>query len=95
MSEHAQALMISTKIHATFGQTLILAGVARIVEICFIGTKPAPDILDGDCHSERTFAVYWSTSSGDGPKALATRAFCHLPPFVCIIIGVQINCSRH
>ncbi|KAJ4489069.1 hypothetical protein C8R41DRAFT_954626 [Lentinula lateritia] len=35
MSEHAQALMISTRVHALFGYTLGLAGVTRIIEICF------------------------------------------------------------
>ncbi|KAJ8695452.1 hypothetical protein PTI98_008056 [Pleurotus ostreatus] len=39
MSEHAQRLKMSTKVHATFGHTLMLAGLARIVEICFV----APD----------------------------------------------------
>ncbi|KAF4569521.1 hypothetical protein EYR40_008496 [Pleurotus pulmonarius] len=39
MSEHAQRLKMSTMVHATFGHTLMLAGLARIVEICFV----APD----------------------------------------------------
>ncbi|KAG9224185.1 hypothetical protein CCMSSC00406_0004684 [Pleurotus cornucopiae] len=39
MSEHAQRLKMSTRVHATFGHTLMLAGLARIVEICFV----APD----------------------------------------------------
>ncbi|KDQ26475.1 hypothetical protein PLEOSDRAFT_1057036 [Pleurotus ostreatus PC15] len=46
MSEHAQRLKINDQllfahpqVHATFGHTLMLAGLARIVEICFV----APD----------------------------------------------------
>lgn len=35
MSDHEQAMMISTKVHAMFGYTLMMAGVTRIVEICF------------------------------------------------------------
>jgi hypothetical protein len=87
MSEHAQALMISTKVHATFGHTLILAGVTRIVEICFVPTKFATDVSDGDAHSDHTLADSGSGSgyagSSDSGKATAARAFRHLPPFVC------------
>jgi hypothetical protein len=87
MSEHAQALMISTKVHATFGNTLMLAGVTRIIEICFV---PNTDISDGDGHSEHTLADSGS-GNGDGGKATAARAFRHLPPFVCPfdILGCQ------
>lgn len=36
MSGHAQQLMISTMIHALFGYTLMAAGIARIIEVCFL-----------------------------------------------------------
>lgn len=36
MSEHAQHLVISTKVHAFFGYVLMGAGLARIIEISFI-----------------------------------------------------------
>lgn len=36
MSGHAQALMLSTKVHATFGYTLMSAGIVRIIEISFV-----------------------------------------------------------
>ncbi|EIM86922.1 uncharacterized protein STEHIDRAFT_57552 [Stereum hirsutum FP-91666 SS1] len=39
MSEHAQALAISTKVHSIFGYTLMLAGLARLVEVCFVVPK--------------------------------------------------------
>lgn len=62
MSEHAQALMISTRVHALFGYTLGLAGVTRIIEICFFvptfansgvgGSALVPD----DSNSDHTLA---------------------------------------
>jgi hypothetical protein len=86
MSEHAQALMISTKVHATFGRTLMLAGLARIIEICFVPSKLAAEALDADGHSDHTLADSGSGSgyseNGDSGKAAAARAFRHLPPFV-------------
>lgn len=36
MSGHAQALEISTRVHATFGYTLMAGGICRIIEICFV-----------------------------------------------------------
>ncbi|KIJ44398.1 hypothetical protein M422DRAFT_228510 [Sphaerobolus stellatus SS14] len=36
MSSHAQAFVYSEKIHSLFGYTLMAAGVARLVEICFV-----------------------------------------------------------
>jgi hypothetical protein len=88
MSEHAQALMISTKVHATFGNTLMLAGLTRIIEICFVPTKLS-DVSDGDSHSEHTLADSGSGSgyagSGDSAKIVAARAFRHLPPFVRLL----------
>lgn len=42
MMEHAQHLVISTKVHGFFGQVLIAAGACRIVEISFVlGDKRA------------------------------------------------------
>lgn len=38
MSNHAQAMMLSTKVHSMFGYTLMLAGLARIIEICFFAS---------------------------------------------------------
>ena len=36
MSSHAQNLMISTKMHAVFGYTLMAAGATRVIEIAFL-----------------------------------------------------------
>ena len=93
MSEHVQALMISTKVHTTFGNVLMLAGVARIIEICFVTTKSAAEVLDGDAHSDHTLASPGSglgySENGDSGKAVAARAFRHLPPFVCLFHNLR------
>lgn len=36
MSQHAQHLVISTKVHAMFGMVLMTGGLTRIIEICFV-----------------------------------------------------------
>ena len=77
MSDHAQALKLSTKVHAVFGYTLMLAGLTRLIEVCFVVPSYAP--LDGveDDRSDHTLA------DGAGPEAFPKgRAFRHLPPFV-------------
>ncbi|KAG8221103.1 hypothetical protein J3R82DRAFT_2626 [Butyriboletus roseoflavus] len=81
MSEHAQALMLSTKVHAMFGYTLMLAGLARIIDICFITTSSSAGSLDGN-ESEHTFASGTNAHGELRSKAKAARAFRHLPPFV-------------
>lgn len=88
MSEHAQALMLSTKVHATFGTTLMLAGFARIIEICFLPSNKPTDTSDGDAHSEDTLADsgsgsgYAGAGNEESGKVAAAKAFRHLPPFV-------------
>lgn len=77
MSDHAQALKLSTKVHALFGYTLMLAGLTRLIEVCFIVPSYAP--MDGveDDRSDHTLA------DGAGPEAFPKgRAFRHMPPFV-------------
>ncbi|CAK9783958.1 membrane protein [Cutaneotrichosporon oleaginosum] len=47
MSAHQQELMISSKIHSMFGYALILAGVLRVIEVCFVlhdGPTPSPTV---------------------------------------------------
>ncbi|KAJ7725246.1 hypothetical protein B0H14DRAFT_3002964 [Mycena olivaceomarginata] len=57
MSEHAQHLMISTKVHAMFGYTVMLAGLTRIMEVCFFSAPTkAADIVDDDDTSDHTLA---------------------------------------
>ena len=95
MSEHAQALMLSTKVHATFGHTLMMAGLARIIEICFVPTRYSPDIpvSDHDSQSEHTLGSGSGDVGGSGAdnmKMNAARAFRHIPPLVCLF-SVQVN----
>ncbi|KAH9926980.1 uncharacterized protein B0H18DRAFT_1004819 [Fomitopsis serialis] len=85
MSQHAQALMLSTKVHSVFGYTLMLAGLARIIEVCFVVPKYAP-LEEGDSHSEHTLA---EGGRDEGPTAAsAGRAFRHLPSFLLVCAGL-------
>lgn len=45
MSEHSQHLEISTKVHALFGLTLMVGGLSRIIEICFLLRDAAASTL--------------------------------------------------
>jgi hypothetical protein len=70
--------LILTKVHAVFGYTLMLAGLARLLEACFVAPSyaPAADGVD-DSGSDHTLA--------DGAETVAAtkgRVFRHLPPFV-------------
>ncbi|KAL0566524.1 hypothetical protein V5O48_015486 [Marasmius crinis-equi] len=91
MSEHAQALMISTKVHATFGYTLILAGVTRMIEICYYVPRYAPEgplADDVDAGSEHTLADAYPGSASTSGKAAAGKAFRHLPPYLLVAAGL-------
>ncbi|KAF8914467.1 hypothetical protein CPB85DRAFT_1298019 [Mucidula mucida] len=89
MSEHAQALMISTRVHAIFGYTLIMAGVTRIIEVCFFADVSTAD--DDDTNSEHTLAdgtqTPIPTAEGNTAKAGAARAFRHLPAYLLVAAG--------
>ncbi|PAV16923.1 integral membrane [Pyrrhoderma noxium] len=96
MSEHAQALELSTKVHSVFGYTLLLAGVTRIIEVCFIAPTFEKDSLasssassDSDRHSERTLALSTSGLGGEkeNPRIAVAHAFRHFPPFLLIAAG--------
>jgi hypothetical protein len=81
MSNHAQAMMLSTKVHSVFGYALMSAGIARIIEVCFLSPKSAqmPESgADEDASSEHTLADSSSLSGAASGKI----AFRHLPPFV-------------
>lgn len=89
-SEHAQAMMISTRVHAIFGYTLMLAGVARIIEVSFIAPKYSPLHADApstdDSNSEHTLAD--GPSTGGSTLYQTAKAFRHLPPFLLVAAGV-------
>lgn len=86
MSEHAQALEISTKVHALFGHTLMLAGVTRIIEICFFSQRQSSE-ADDDNRSDHTLSGSGPQSSTESGSA-ASRAFRHLPPFLLVSSGL-------
>ncbi|KAF9466205.1 hypothetical protein BDZ94DRAFT_252633 [Collybia nuda] len=97
MAGHAQALMLSTMIHATFGHTLMLAGVTRIIEICFFAPKTSgsPEVVDDDNVSDHTLADaplrsprYPASQSNENGTNVAARAFRHLPPFLLVSAGL-------
>ncbi|KAH9940736.1 uncharacterized protein BXZ73DRAFT_98566 [Epithele typhae] len=88
MSDHAQALMLSTKVHSIFGYTLMSAGVTRIIEVCFVAPKYTQDLSEGDGHSEHTLdgTHYDSTPASSTQNPM--RAFRHLPPFLLVASGL-------
>jgi len=87
MSEHAQALMLSTKVHGIFGHTLMLAGFTRIIEICFfVPSFSSEGLPDDGSQSEHTLADGYSSSG----KVAASRAFRHLPSFLLVAAGVLL-----
>ncbi|KAF8514047.1 hypothetical protein JB92DRAFT_2720015 [Gautieria morchelliformis] len=73
MSSHAQAFAFSEKIHSIFGWTLMAAGIARLIEICFVvpqvGTEGPP-------------------GAPDGSTAPVASPFQHLPPFLLVAAGL-------
>jgi hypothetical protein len=79
MSEHAQALMLSTKVHRIFGHTLMLAGFTRIIEICFFVPSYSSEVAPDDSSQSEHILADSYLSSG---KVAASRAFRHLPSFV-------------
>lgn len=89
MSDHVQALMLSTKVHSMFGYSLMLAGLARIIEVCFISLPSSPrsdaPLLDDD-DSEHTLAP--SAPKGVATKTNTSRAFRHLSPFLLVASGM-------
>jgi len=87
MSEHAQALMLSTKVHAAFGNVLMLAGATRLVEICFVipSLESSALSMDSDRHSDRTVAS--DNMVNENPRIALVHAFRHLPPFLLVSAG--------
>jgi len=68
----------------------MLAGVARIIEICFVAKHfSSPENSDDDGNSDHTLAdaatrMPYSSTGESG--STAAKAFRHLPPFVCHFI---------
>ncbi|KAG1738963.1 hypothetical protein EDB19DRAFT_1712146 [Suillus lakei] len=91
ISDHTQALMLSTKVHSMFGYSLMLAGFARILEVCFIPLPSSP-LSDapplGDNDSEHTLAPPVPKDARVATNTNAARAFRHLPPFLLVASGL-------
>jgi hypothetical protein len=88
MSEHSQALMISTKVHAMFGHTLMLAGFTRILEVCFFVPSYTSEISNDDNTSEHTLAEGVNARTALTGKAAAARSFRYLTPFLLVAAGL-------
>ncbi|KIL69169.1 hypothetical protein M378DRAFT_190396 [Amanita muscaria Koide BX008] len=96
MSSHAQALMISTKVHSIFGYTLMAAGLTRLIEICFLPAFPSPSPLrpqtvaatDDDNNSDNTLNDERPIPQYYAMKEKTTKAFRHLTPFLLVSAGL-------
>lgn len=87
MSDHSQALMLSTKVHAVFGYTLILAGVTRMIEVCFLPATPYTPGSSEDNDSEHTLSPSQAAQGIARSQVMTARAFHHLPPFLLVASG--------
>lgn len=76
-----------------FGRTLVLAGISRIVEVCYFVPrfKPLPpsEAVTDDAASEHTLAESCMSTLGKedeqdekANKRAASEAWRHMPPFV-------------
>jgi Protein of unknown function (Ytp1) len=79
MTHHEHELMLSTTVHAMFGYTLILAGLTRLIEVCFVvPSYPPADGVEND-RADYTLA---DGAGADSAAASKGRAFRHMLPFV-------------
>jgi hypothetical protein len=77
-----------------FGYTLTLAGVTRIIEVCYFAPKYSRNlspIQSGDSSSEHTLHELDPSSQAKEEKNAASIAFRHLPPFVCYIATLSVT----
>ncbi|KAH8836072.1 hypothetical protein DL96DRAFT_1576589 [Flagelloscypha sp. PMI_526] len=92
MSNHDQVLMISTKVHSMFGYVLMLAGLARIVEVCyFVPVFPPPqpqETMMDDAGSDHTLAPGRLSPPATSSKKPYAVEFRHLPPLLLTAAGV-------
>jgi len=69
-----------------FGRTLILAGVARILEVIYFAPAVSQSLDTYDDHSDHTLAdgtsALASHASTNGAKASAAKVFRHFTPLV-------------
>jgi hypothetical protein len=85
-----------------FGRTLIMAGITRIVEVCYFAPRfkplPCPEPITDDASSEHTLAESCSSrlnkdedEDEKANKQAAAEAWRHLPPFVRSAILINIS----
>jgi len=75
-----------------FGYTLMLAGLTRIIDICFVTTTSSTELLnDNDNESEHTLTSGINPHGEARSKAKAARAFRHLPSFVSVPPSLWIS----
>lgn len=74
-----------------FGYTLMLAGVTRILEVCYFAPSFASDATS-DNNSEHTLADTAGPRTVLTGKAAAARSFRYLPPFVRTLL--QTTCFQ-
>lgn len=97
MSGHAQALMLSTMVHALFGYALMAAGIARIIEVCFVlNDRPTGESdTSPDPNSTQPHEALTASSPPRQPEELRgrtewspVRAFQFLPPWLLTAAGI-------
>ncbi|GAA5886092.1 hypothetical protein JCM6882_004261 [Rhodosporidiobolus microsporus] len=73
MANHGQSLEFSSAIHKFFGYSLVSAGAARVIEVCFVlRDAPTPPV-----------SVDAATQRETGPSS-----FQHLTPFLLVLSGL-------
>ncbi|MCJ1383570.1 hypothetical protein MMC17_006684 [Xylographa soralifera] len=76
MGSHPQHLMVSTKIHATFGYTLMAAGLTRIIEISFV-LRDRNSIDKRHAEESNSFQFLTPFVSLLSPALVAKNLFAH------------------
>ncbi|KAF8956931.1 hypothetical protein BDZ97DRAFT_1925000 [Flammula alnicola] len=66
----------------------MLAGFARILEVCFFAPSYAAETSDDDNNSEHTLADSTTPRNPSSAKAAASRSFRYLPPFLLVAAGL-------
>lgn len=98
MSGHAQQLMLSTMVHALFGYSLMAAGVARIIEVCFVLHDRPTGENDTSPDPTSTQPPHQAPTVNDSPRPASqlvgqsewspVRAFQFFPPWLLTASGV-------
>lgn len=71
MSSHAQSRPIGEKVHSAFGYVLIGAGIARIVERCFL-KNPDDEVPEPQEETQGTGEVLWDADNATSARRRET-----------------------